>query len=86
MDLQTIGVSLGGSATLAFTIVKIVMRSEARKELTPDIKDLHDRCNNIEDSHVDCKFCDRQHNDLNENIKEIKNQNGKILDILIEKK
>ena len=72
------GGGLGSGITMAVT--KAFVRSEARNELKEDIKTLHERIDNT----VECKYCDRQHNDLNQNIKEIKEQNVKIYDALFE--
>jgi hypothetical protein len=82
MDLQTIGVSISGSAAVAFAIVKTLMRSEARTEMTPDIKELHERATKIEDEFVSCKFCDRQHDTLNTTLQSM----DKKLDLLIAQK
>ena len=68
MDLQTIGISLGGSATVAFAIVKTLVRAEARKEVAPDIEKLHGRANIIEKDFVRCEFCKLQHDNLTKTL------------------
>jgi enoyl-[acyl-carrier-protein] reductase (NADH) len=86
MDLQTIGVSLSGSAAVAFAIVKTLVRAEARKELATDVEKLHERINEIEKDYVTCKFCNTQHDNLNTNIADIKGTVSKIYEWIINQK
>ena len=89
MDLQTIqtvGLSMSGSAGITFAIAKILMRSEARAELKEDLEKLHERINENEKDFVTCKFCNTQHDNLNTNISDIKDTTGKIWDWIIKQK
>lgn len=81
MDLQTIGLSLGGSASIAFAIAKTLMRSEARIELKEDLEKLHERANIIEKDFVTCKFCTMQHSNIDKTLQSMDNK----LDTLISK-
>lgn len=79
MDLQTIGLSVGGGATVAFAIAKTLMRAEARAELKGDIEKLHDRADSIEEDYVTCKFCNMQHNNLNTTLQSMDNKLDKLI-------
>lgn len=82
LDLQTFVCSLGSSITVAYAIVKVLVRSESRVELKEDIQKLHDRANIIEKEFVRCEFCKLQHDTLTANLTSM----DKKLDILIEKR
>jgi low affinity Fe/Cu permease len=75
-ESQTIVLSISVIVTILAAIFK------AYKD---DIKRVHERIDEVVKDFVDCKFCDRQHNDLNANIKEIKEQNSKILDAVLKR-
>lgn len=84
MDLQTIqtiGLSMGGSAGVTFAIAKILMRSEARAELKDDLEKVHERINENEKNFVTCKFCTMQHDNLTKTLQSMDNK----LDTLISK-
>ena len=87
------GGGIGGGVGVA--IVRAFMRSEAKKALKCDIekidKDiaelktedeaLHKRINHVENDYVQCRYCDMQHNNLENILNDVTHK----LDMLIER-
>ena len=76
-EIQTWVLVISVVVTISATIIKIYK---------DDNKALHDRITKVEGAYVECKYCERQHNDLNENIREIKKQGSQILDAILGRK
>lgn len=81
VDFQTVGVSVSISVSVLGGLIKLFVRSEARKELKDDLTRIHDRIDNVADDYVPCKYCNMQHQNLDNKLNSMDTK----LDILINK-
>ena len=69
---------LGGG--IGATIVRLLMRNEAKEALKDDLGKINTDIENIEQKYVTCAVCSATHNSLSSTLKDI----GHKLDLLIE--
>lgn len=86
IDLQTFGLSVGVSLAGIGGILKILVRSEAKEALAPEIEKLHGRINKVEDNYVSKEHCQTQHINSEKNFEKMDNKLDIILAAILKNK
>ena len=74
---------LGGG--LGATIVRLLMRNEAKEALAPDLERIDKRIEDMEQEYVTCRECIANHNSVNTSLAELNRKVDIILETVLKK-
>lgn len=67
------------------TIVRLLMRNEAKEALKPDLQKIDKRIDDIENEYVTCRECVANHNSVNNILNDLNRKIDMILEAILKK-